>query len=199
MVVALILLFAIFIHKTPPVRYAAFGGLAGAAFLIGYFTRHGALPAAFGIVKPDRKTYLYSLAAIFLGTFLAMLTRNKYGLSLLPAVLGGLALLSPCIGTVEELVFRGFIQGHLSPLNRIFSVIFTSFAHTCYKLLVIHLLPDSNYFDLQFLALWTFTGGTAFGVLKELSGNSLPPVIAHASFDVILYGGMSVVPAWVWS
>ena len=199
MVVALILLFATFIHKAAPFRYIAFAGLAGAAVLTGYLTRQDKFLAAIGLVKPDRKTLLYTIPAILLGILLAVLTRNKYGLTIFPETLGGLALLSPLIGIVEELVFRGFIQGHLSPVSRIFSVFYASCAHALYKLLVISLFTGSVQFDLQFLVLWTFIGGAAFGVLKDLSRNSLPPLIAHALFDVLLYGGFSSVPAWVWS
>jgi membrane protease YdiL (CAAX protease family) len=199
MVVALILLFALFIHKTAPLRYIAFAGLTGAALLTGYLTRQGNFAAAIGLLKPERKTLFYTIPAFFLGILLAVLTRNKYGLALIPETLGGLALLSPLIGMVEELVFRGFIQGHLSPVSRIFSVVYASLAHTGYKLLVISLLPGPFEFDMPFMILWTFIGGTAFGVLKDLSGNSIPPLVAHALFDVMLYGGFSSIPAWVWS
>jgi membrane protease YdiL (CAAX protease family) len=198
-VMAGIFLFAIFIHQSGPLRYIALGGVAGAAIMIGYSTRRTSILQAMGILKPDRGVLLYAVPAIVLGLLLAMLTRHKYGLSLLPAALGSLALLSPCIGAMEEVVFRGYMQGHLLPSGRIFSLLYASLAHTGYKLLVIRPLAESRGFDLPFLVIWTFIGGTAFGVLRDRSGSSIPPVIAHAIFDIVLYGGMSATPAWVWS
>lgn len=175
------------------------GGLSVSALIIGYSIRHISILPAFGISKPGRKTFFYALPAIITGLFLGMLTRNKFGLSLLPSTLGILALISPIIGALEELVFRGYIQGHLFPLGRIFPLIFTATAHTGYKSLVILTLSSSLQFDLMFLIMWTFLGGIVFGILRELSGSVIPPVIAHVVFDVVLYGGLSVAPAWVWS
>lgn len=198
-VVTGILVFAIFIHDPWPLRILSLSGLAGAAVLIAFSIRHISFLAAFGVSKPDRKLLLCMIPAIILGLLLGILTRNKFGLSLLPAAIGSVALIAPCVGALEELVFRGYIQGHLQPVGRLFSILFTSMAHTGYKLLVILSLSEPLQFNLFFLVLWTFIGGLVFGVLRDLARSSVPPVIAHAIFDVILYGGMSVAPAWVWS
>jgi membrane protease YdiL (CAAX protease family) len=198
-VVVGIFLFAIFIHKSGPLRYIALGGVAGAAIMIGFSTRQTSLLQAIGMSKPGRSVVLYAVPAILLGLLLAVLTRHKFGLSLLPGALGSLALLSPCIGAMEEVVFRGYMQGYLLASGRVFALLYASLAHTGYKLLVILPFAESGGFDLPFLVIWTFIGGTAFGVLRDRSGSSIPPVIAHAIFDIILYGGMSAIPVWVWS
>jgi membrane protease YdiL (CAAX protease family) len=78
-------------------------------------------------------------------------------------------------------------------------VVYASTVHTCYKLLVILSLSVPLQFDFFFLVAWTFVGGILFGSLRELSGSTLPPVIAHAVFDVVLYGGLATVPVWVWT
>jgi membrane protease YdiL (CAAX protease family) len=194
-----ILLFAAFIHRTGPLRYLAMGGLSGTALIIGYSIRHISFLPAFGISKPGRKTFFYTLPAVITGLCLGMLTRNKFGLSLLPSTLGILALISPIIGALEELVFRGYMQGHLFPLGRIFPLIFAATAHTGYKSLVIFTQSSPLQFDLTFLIMWTFFGGIAFGILRESSGSVIPPAIAHVVFDIVLYGGLSVAPVWVWS
>ncbi|MCK5693629.1 MAG: CPBP family intramembrane metalloprotease, partial [Bacteroidales bacterium] len=54
-------------------------------------------------------------------------------------------------------------------------------------------------FDFFYLIFWTFLGGLLIGTLRELSGSTIPPVIAHAVFDIILYGGLAIAPVWVWS
>jgi len=198
-VLAGILLFASFIHQTAPLFYLAIGGLSFAALILGYSIRHISFLPAFGISKLNRKTLLYTIPAILTGLFFGMLTRNKFGLPLLPTTFGTLVLVSPIIGAFEEIVFRGYIQGHLRPVGRNFSLLSASAAHTGYKALVIITLASPLQFDLFFLVVWTFIGGTVFGVLRELSGSVIPPVIAHMVFDVILYGSLSVTPVWVWS
>jgi len=35
--------------------------------------------------------------------------------------------------------------------------------------------------------------------MREVSGSVIPPVIAHALFDIIVYGGASLAPVWIWS
>jgi membrane protease YdiL (CAAX protease family) len=198
-VVAGILLFALTIHYPGPLRILSIGGLAGAGILIGASIRHTPLLHAFGISKPDRRMLLFLIPATLLGILLGMATRHKFGLSLFPVSLGMMALVTPWIGAVEELIFRGYLQGTLLPVGRIFSILAASISHTCYKLLVILSLSSVLQFDLFFLVLWTLIGGTAFGVLRDLSRSSIPPLTAHALFDVVLYGGMWVAPVWVWS
>jgi membrane protease YdiL (CAAX protease family) len=198
-VLAGIILFAAFIHDPWPLRGLGLAGLAGAAVWIAWSIRHRAFLPAFGLSRPDRKILLYAIPAILLGLLLGIFTRHKFDLSTWPTTIGILALLSPCIGAGEELVFRGYMQGHLLAAGRIFSLLCASMAHTGYKIIVILSLSAPMQFDLFFLALWTFLGGLAFGVLRDLSRSSVPPVMAHAIFDIMLYGGLSAAPLWVWS
>ena len=197
--VAGILLFAGFIHHPFPLLLLAIGGLAGAALVIGFSIRNISILNAFGIDRLNRRILLYSLPAVLLGVVLGILTRNRFELTLIPAGFTGVAFVAPLIGSVEELVFRGYIQGHLRPVGKIFSIVYASTVHSCYKLLVILTLAIPLQFDFFFLILWTFVGGLLFGTLRELSGSTIPPVIAHAVFDIVLYGGLATVPVWVWS
>ena len=194
-----ILLFAGFIHYPMPLLLLAIGGLAGAAAVIVFSTRHMLILEAFGIRQLNRKILLYILPAIVLGLVLGMLTRQRFELTLIPAGLTGIAIVAPLIGAMEELVFRGYFQGQLRPIGKIFSILTTSAFHTSYKLLVILTLAIPLQFDFFYLILWTFLGGLLIGTLRELSGSTIPPVIAHAVFDIILYGGLAIAPVWVWS
>jgi len=194
-----ILLFAGFIHQTFPKLLLAIGGLAGAGAVIAYSIRDKAVLEAFGVDRIDRKVLLYGLPALLLGVILGIAARNSFDVSLFPARITGVALVAPMVGAAEELIFRGYIQGHLRPMGRIFPVVYASAVHTCYKLLVILSLSISLSFDFFFLVFWTFVGGLLFGALRELSGSTVPPVIAHAVFDVVLYGGLITAPVWVWS
>lgn len=166
---------------------------------MGFTLRQDSLQHVFGIGKPSLKFFLYSLAGLLLGCAMGMFTRQHFKLTLLPTTLTLIALIAPLTGAMEELVFRGYIQGKLNPLNRIFALVYAALAHTAYKLLVIYSLGRPQEFDFLFLAQWTLLGGLAFGGLRLLSNSIFPPVLAHAVFDILLYGGLLLAPFWVWA
>jgi len=194
-----ILVFAAAIHQNFPVKLIALLGLSGTALVIAFSSRKQGALELFGLDRFRKQTLLYMLPAAGMGILLGMLSRNSFDISLFPARITGVALVAPMVGAMEELIFRGYIQGQLRPIGRIFSIIYASAVHTSYKLLVILSLTIPLQFDFFYLVLWTFLGGLLFGSLKELSRSSLPPVIAHAVFDVVLYGGLAAFPAWVWA
>jgi len=194
-----ILVFAGFIHHPFPLLLPAIAGLAVTAVLIGFSTRHATFQEAFGLGQINRRILLYTFPALFLGAALGILTRMRFELTMVPAGFKGIVLVAPLIGAVEEFIFRGYIQGHLRPVGKIFSIVTASSIHTCYKLLVILTLAVPLQFDFFFLIIWTFIGGLLFGVLRELSGSTVPPILAHAIFDIVLYGGLATAPVWVWS
>jgi membrane protease YdiL (CAAX protease family) len=194
-----VLLFAGFIHRTFPLKFLAIGGLLGTAAVIVYSTRKGSLREAFGISSLNQRVLLISLAAIGLGILLGIWTRRRFELTLIPAGLTGVAIVAPLVGAAEELLFRGYFQGHLRPAGRTLAVVSASAIHTSYKLLVILSLAIPMQFDFFFLIFWTFIGGLLFGILREASAHVLPSLLAHAAFDIILYGMLPTPPAWVWS
>jgi membrane protease YdiL (CAAX protease family) len=194
-----ILLFAGFIHHPFPLQLLAIGGLACTAVVIGFSIRHLTVLEAFGLNRLNQKILLYVLPAIMLGLVLGILTRSRFELTLIPVGFTSVAIVAPLVGSFEELVFRGYIQGQLRAVGKIFSIITASALHTTYKLLVILTLAVPLQFDFFFLIFWTFVGGVLIGTLRELSGNTIPPVIAHAVFDIVLYGELVSAPVWVWS
>jgi membrane protease YdiL (CAAX protease family) len=198
-VVIAILLFATFIHNHWPLKLISLVGLVVAAILLGYSIRYISIPQAFGLNITHQRFFYYCLLAIILGTAMGVATRLAYDLTLFPRGFTMLALVAPLIGAVEEIVFRGYIQGTLEEFGRYFSVLYATSTHTCYKLLVILTLSGPLQFDLFFLVLWTFLGGLLFGLLRMISKSSIPPIIAHGVFDIILYGGMATTPLWVWT
>ena len=194
-----ILIFALFIHAPLPRRIISFIALTGSALMLGYSTRNASLLQVIGLTPVSRRILIYMIPAMLLGIGLAWLTRSTFDLSPLPTSVSRFVFIAPLIGAAEELIFRGYIQGSLRQISRSFSIIYASTVHTCYKLLVILSLTVPLQFDLFFLVMWTFIGGLAFGALREGSRSSIPPVIAHALFDIILYGGYALAPVWVWS
>lgn len=199
MVVTGILLFALFIHDPWPRRIISFAALTASALMLGYSIKNDSILQAFGLTPLSRKILIFSIPALLLGIGLAWLTRSTFDLSPLPPSVSRFVFIAPLIGATEELIFRGYIQGHLRPIGRIFSIVYASTVHTCYKLLVILSLSLPLQFDLFFLVIWTFIGGVAFGALREGARNSIPPIIAHAIFDILVYGSYALAPLWVWS
>jgi membrane protease YdiL (CAAX protease family) len=55
------------------------------------------------------------------------------------------------------------------------------------------------YINYPFVALWTFVGGITFGLIRELSSSVIPPILAHAMFDLLVYGAVARAPWWVWT
>ena len=194
-----LLVFALFIHHPWPAKIFALIGLLGTAILMAFTLRQTSHLIVLGLGKPGRSVYFYGLAALILGMILGMFTRSHFKLTLLPATLTLVALIAPLTGAMEELVFRGYLQGMLIPHNRFVALIYAALAHTVYKVLVIYSLGRPLEFDFLFLAQWTLLGGLAFGGLRLFSGSIIPPLIAHAVFDILVYGGSLTVPFWVWS
>ena len=194
-----VLLFAGFIHQSFPIVLLAPGGLVITAAVIGLSARSTSLGELFGLRRLDRKVLYYSITGLVLGIFLGILTRNRFEMTLIPEGFTGIAFVAPLIGATEELLFRGYMQGKLRRGGRAFSILSASAFHTSYKLLVILTLAMPLQFDFFFLIFWTFIGGILFGILRDFSGSSIPPVMAHAAFDIVLYGGMATAPVWVWS
>ena len=198
-VVGGILIFAIFIHHSIPLRTVAYAGLAGAAILISYSTRYVPLLYAFGLSPFTKKILIYIVPAFLIGGGLGVLTRHLFDLSLLPQKVTRIAIIAPLVGITEEVIFRGYIQGYMRPAGRVITILYSSAAHTLYKILVIYSLSIPLQINFLYLALLTFLAGILFGTIRELSDSVVPPSVAHALFDIVLYGGFALAPVWVWS
>ncbi|NQT86363.1 CPBP family intramembrane metalloprotease [bacterium] len=106
------------------------------------------------------------------------------------------ALTGALIGATEELLYRGCVQERLAPLGALPAVAVAALAHTAYKLCLFAPSPHPVLHP-GLLALWTFGGGLLFGALAWRSRSVVPPLLAHALFDTIVYGDQAA-PAWVW-
>jgi membrane protease YdiL (CAAX protease family) len=194
-------IFGSFIHAGSWHRIIAFSGLALSALAISFSVqRIGSLPAVFGLAPVTRKVIRYGLAGMLYGLLLGMLYNVVKTDYLIPDSLTLFVFTAPLIGAAEELVFRGFVQTRSAVSTGVAgSILMGASGHTLYKFIVIRTVPAEldTYFP-SLLAL-TFLTGLVLGLLKQGSGNVLPPVLAHACFDIIVYGGASLAPIWVWS
>lgn len=194
-------LFGWFIHEVSWQRIISFAGLALAAVVISLSVQDArSLLRVFGFVPITRKGLTYSMAGITFGMLLGILYNFLKTDALLPATLTGFAFLAPMIGITEELVFRGFVQSRLTDsLGVPASVLMATSGHTLYKFVVIKTVPVDLQTYLPSLIVLTFMAGLVFGLMRIKSGSIIPPALAHALFDIVVYGGAAHAPVWVWS
>jgi membrane protease YdiL (CAAX protease family) len=191
--------FSFFIHYKFPVRLISFAALLIPAIIFaGSIKSLPDLKKITGEIVLKRTNLFYLFAGIMMGISFAVIYRWHLNISLLPKSIFLFSLVAALIGSLEELVFRGFIQEYVKNINGIFSVFFSSLSHTGYKcclflspVLIIHT-------DIWFLASWTFTAGLLSGTLRHFSKSLLPSVAAHALFDIVVYAEFVSAPWWVW-
>jgi len=190
-------LFALFVHSQ--VLLAALGFAATAAAVARCAWTEDAPSAVFGLRLRSRRATILTALGVPIGLALGVIYRDQYGLPLFPAALTGFVVPAVLIGGTEELLYRGYVQGRVRRLGVVGAVAFAAAGHTAYKTLLFALPPEPMAVTFWVVALVTFLGGVGFGVLRELSGGVYAPLLAHACFDIIVYGDKAHAPWWVWS
>jgi membrane protease YdiL (CAAX protease family) len=193
-------LFAVFLHRSGPSGWLAPVGLLVAALaIIHCFTAADFSFQTFGFTRFSTKVWLITALGALGGIVTGIMYRWRLGYSLVPDHWGWFALLAGLIGSVEELVYRGYIQGRLGNLGPVLAVVVAALYHAAYKWVLFVVPPPPEGTNLLMLAVIPFAGGLFKGALREITGSVAPPVAAHASWDVIVYGELSRAPWWVWS
>lgn len=189
--------FGLFISFNYPLKLLGFAGIATSVFLIGrQIDTWNKLLLNFNVTGGNRSIKYISIA-LFVGAALAILNNWSIHTSLVPDSLFFFALVAASIGSTEELIFRGFIQGKARQISPIFAIVFASFSHSIYKVsLFIYPHPDYDY-PIIFLFLLTFVVGLLAGWVTEKSKSILPALLGHALFDILVYGGLKEAPFWV--
>jgi len=190
--------FALRVHRGP--AWASAGGLAVAAVALGHCVgrerdRWGIL----GLRRLPRGMVQAAVLGALIGVVLGVIYRLRYDWGMLPPRLTWFALAGAAIGATEEGFYRGYVQGRLRRLGPVAAVALAALAHTAYKCALFAVPPSPIEMRFVTFGLVTFLGGVFFGVLRERSGSVVPPLLAHACFDIIVYGDRAVVPWWVWS
>jgi len=193
-------IFGMFIHADSWWRIISFAGLALVAVVVSLSVGDfRSLLLVFGLVQFTRKVIYFSVAGIIFGVLLGLVYNFIKADSLLPAILTKFALIAPLIGIMEELVFRGFVQSRYASAGAFASVFIAASGHTLYKYLVIKTVPVDLNTYIPSLVILTFLVGVVFGMMRKVSKSVIPPALAHALFDIIVYGGASLAPVWIWS
>jgi membrane protease YdiL (CAAX protease family) len=190
--------FAWFIPAPPPFKtIAVVGLLIPVWFLVKVNPNFRSLFQSLGLTY-KKATLKFLILGAGIGLAVSLFYRWHLGVSYKMGPLTGFAFVAASIGISEELLFRGFIQGQLEKVDRFWSVPVSSLGHTLYKA-ILFITPFANTtVDIAFLAFWTFSFGLLFGWLRNRSGSVLPAVLAHALFDIWIYGHLNKIPWWVW-
>lgn len=194
-----ICLFAIFIHRDSWIQIISFTALLFTGAVITRSAEdHSSLLSVFGIIPVSKKIIPFIVAGLLIGIMIGFWYNITYDYPLLPSPLTRFAIIAPLIGITEELVFRGYVQTKSASAGALFSIVFASFGHTLYKYLVIKTLPIDLGLSLHKLVILTFLTGIILGFLRHRSKNVFAPAAAHALFDIVVYGGATVAPVWIW-
>lgn len=191
--------FALFVNKGSPFFILAIAGLSTAGYII-YFTirKNNSISSVFGFSKFSVKGLLYIFIGILAGVLFGMLYNIKTGSQILPQRFTVFAVIGALIGSTEEVIFRGYIQGQLRKAGVIFTIIIPALCHTVYKALLFTGPSLVVQVDMMQLIEYTFIAGVILSILRKISKDVLVPVGAHACFDIIVYGGALSSPWWVW-
>jgi membrane protease YdiL (CAAX protease family) len=189
-----IMMFSYFIHDDLPIRLLAIVCLFGIAWLMVVEKNLG--QKLLGTIDSRRSMFIWTIITTSGAFLLAAYSRNEASLSLLPRNLLHFTPVAVCIGILEEIMFRGWLFSHLSKWKPWIAVLATATAHAGYKsvLFLSPYLPyEVNSWDLF---LVTFETGIFLGLTRLFSGSVWPALIAHAVFDLLIYGDQPI-PWWI--
>lgn len=192
-------LFAGFLHKSTQFFILSIAGLSGSVLIIiTEIQSFNDLYILFGLHGITKSKLIYLPLSILTGLIFGVIYRSYLHVGIFPGQLTYFAMTAIAIGSVEEVMFRGYLQSRLRKINAVLSIILPTCAHTIYKLLLFIPFQSEPDIKIGFIVQWTFIGGLVFALLKEFSQNTLFPVLSHASFDFLVYGDNSIVAWWVW-
>jgi membrane protease YdiL (CAAX protease family) len=145
-----------------------------------------------------KKSLNWILVATILSLVLSIYLRIEDGLPAIPSKIGEFVIVAVLIGFVEEVVFRGFVQGGAQQWNQTGAIILASVSHAGYKgLLFVFPLQHLNSSALELFG-YTFLAGLVLGYSRRITGSLWPAILAHCFFDFWLYMEQSSAPWWVW-
>jgi len=194
-----LMVFSYFIHHEYPLRLISFAGLLLASYFIGKNLRsYDELKKITGDFPSFKTGFLWFLIGITGGILFAALYRWHLDLTIVPKSIYVFALVAALIGSLEELVFRGFIQEHVRRVNAPLSILFSTISHTGYKCCLFLSPVITVNTDIGFLAFWTFFASIIFGTIRHFSRSIIPSLVAHAIFDILVYAEFVNAPWWVW-
>lgn len=190
--------FSLFIYFDFPIKAIALFALIMAGFWMNLIRRDFSESVFSPSLWRFKKSINWILVATILTFFLAIYSRIDDGLPAIPTKIGGFVIVAVLIGFVEEVVFRGFVQGGAQQWNQKGAIVLASVSHAGYKaLLFVFPLQHLNNSALELFG-YTFLAGLILGYSRYITGSLWPAILAHCFFDFWLYMEQSSAPWWVW-
>lgn len=194
--------FALTAHRPPWIILRGMSlVLATIAVAVGWSCMVDPIRTTFGRFR-HRAAGLKSLVVVGAGIVVAVLYRTFLGTSPLPAALTWFAVPAAGIGATEEILWRGWMQGSLAAtLGPWRAAMVSAGAHAAYKS-ALFAFPPANVVGhrpevILGIGVLTFCFGVALGGFRAREGSVIPPILAHAVFDVLVYGDQPAAPWWV--
>jgi membrane protease YdiL (CAAX protease family) len=148
--------------------------------------------------KNNTQLFISIIIALAVGIFFATKYRQNIGMDTWPMVITSFAWTAMAIGATEELIFRGALYYIIQSKYVWRSIIITSLAHAGYKTLLFVSPYAEQSVDTVQLFIYTFISGLLLGSLRAYSASTAPPLVAHISWDAVVYGDSAMAPWWVW-
>lgn len=140
----------------------------------------------------------FNVIGILMGVAGAFYYKGTLGIPLLPSHIEQFAIIAVCIGVLEELLFRGFIQGLLKNIHAGFAIFFAALAHVCYKVFIFLSPAAQSHPHIVLFSLYSFGVFIILGNTRHYSKSIIPAILAHAVFDLLVYAENTHAPWWVW-
>lgn len=194
-----LILFSFFIQAGLPLKIIAIISLIVPAHFIGKNTTTlTGIRKITGENASIKSIIFYTAIGLTVGLILVLFYRWHLNLTLLPVKFRSFIFAAALIGCMEELVFRGYLQGLMKESHPAFSILFSSAAHTLYKCSLFISPFSTAPVNIGFLAFWTFVIGLIYGIIRHRSGSIIPSMASHTLFDILVYGELISAPWWVW-
>ncbi|TRW95623.1 CPBP family intramembrane glutamic endopeptidase [Flavobacterium gawalongense] len=194
-----IMAFAYLITYPFPLKAVAFIPLVMVAFII---SRDIDSPSVtFRLLFRDLfslKMLVQIVIGLELGIIAAIYYRGNLGMPLLPSMIRPFVFVAASVAIIEELFFRGFIQGQINKINSDFAVVFAALAHASYKACLFLSPAAIQQQHLVAFFIWSFAAYIVLGFLKHYSKSMIPVIVTHVIFDIVVYAEVLQAPWWVW-
>jgi membrane protease YdiL (CAAX protease family) len=135
-----------------------------------------------------------------LGLAAGSMYRSNAGFGYLPASLGLFAFTAVAIGATEEFVFRGYLLQRIQEAvsQPVVVVLLSAIAHALYKTALFASGYTLHQVNLAEMLLYTAFAGIALASVTLYTRSVWPAALAHALFDLVVYGDAPSAPWWVW-
>ncbi len=192
-----ILLFAWLVSWPVPVKWIALLPLTCAGLIIGPRLFNLKLLQS-GLFRLNPVKVVFCITGLLMGIAGALYYRGMYSMPLLPVCFHGFVLLAVCVGVMEELVFRGYIQGRLQSIHPAVGITGAALIHAGYKACLFLAPSMAGITPVWLFFSWSFGAFLLIGLLRYYSNSIWPPILVHGVFDLLVYAENMEAPIWVW-